>query len=59
MGDSYRLYLRDTDKKNEAHRDALQEASTAVMALVDATVTDVLPSIQEDLDQGDYTDIID
>ena len=59
LGDSYRLYLRDTAKISQQHTDALKQASSAVMDLDNATKDQVLPSIEEDIEMGDYQDIID
>ena len=35
MGESYRVYFRDTNKINEQHHLALEESSQAVMDLID------------------------
>ena len=41
MGESYRVYLRDTNKINEQHRDALMASSKSTMALIE-TVEDTV-----------------
>ena len=47
VGESYRVYLRDTNKINEQHRDALKASLEATMALVehveDAELEELLP----------------
>lgn len=54
LGESYRLYLRDTNKINQQHREALAQASKAVMDLLNALPSDV----DEDTEMGDWADII-
>ena len=58
VGESYRVYLRDTNKINAQHRDALKASLEATMALVehveDAVLDELLP---EDADQAEeYAD---
>ena len=47
VGESYRVYLRDTNKINEQHRDALKASLEATMALIehveDAVLEELLP----------------
>ena len=47
VGESYRVYLRDTNKINEQHRDALKASLEATMALIehveDAELEELLP----------------
>ena len=47
VGESYRVYLRDTNKINEQHRDALKASFEATMALIehveDAVLEELLP----------------
>lgn len=57
LGESYRLYLRDTAEINKMHDEALQKASQRVMTLLGAN-KDALPSMAtEDSNMGDYVDI--
>ena len=60
MCESYRTYLRDTDKINSQHLEALVEASSEVMNLLGASLDDLkLPDeIEENLEMGEYMDII-
>ena len=58
MGESYRVYLRDTNKINEQHRDALMASSQATMALIETvedTVFDQL-SPEDAIQAGEYDD---
>ncbi len=58
MGESYRIYLRDTQKISEQHIDALDEASEAVMALLEAAASDIVPTLtEEDTTMGSYQDL--
>lgn len=61
LGDSYRLYLRDTNAINDRHRDALAKASAAVMKLIGNNLDEsLLPDIvPEDTDMGDEYDEMD
>lgn len=59
LGDSYRLYLRDTLAMNEQHRERLEKEAHAVMALLgenfdETLLPDVVP---EDTDMGEYHDL--
>lgn len=57
LGESYRLYLRDTAEINKMHDEALQKASQRVMELLGEN-RDILPSTAtEDSEMGDYVDI--
>ena len=59
MGESYRTYLRDTEKINNQHLAALADASSEVMNLIDSMNNLSIPDdIEEDLEMGEYTDII-
>ena len=59
MGESYRTYLRDTDKITDQHLVALADASSEVMNLIDSMNNLSIPDdIEEDLEMGEYTDII-
>ena len=60
LGESYRVYLRDTNKINHQHVDALQESSQAVMDLISSDITDVMEPLSkedtlvtEEYDSGD------
>ena len=58
MSESYRVYLRDTNKINEQHRDALMASSQSTMALIEAvkeTVFDQL-SPEDAIQAGEYDD---
>lgn len=56
LGDSYKIYLRDTQAINEQHRDALKKASKEVQTML-AQNLDVLPDeCNEEVDMGDYID---
>ena len=59
MGESYRTYLRDTDKINNQHLAALTDASSEVTNLINSMDKLSIPDdIKEDLEMGEYTDII-
>jgi hypothetical protein len=54
MGDSYKLYLRDTSILQHKHIDALRKESDELMKLL-GTNKDVLPNVVPvDNDMGDY-----
>ena len=58
MGESYRVYLRDTNKINEQHKDALEPSLQATMALIetveDVTIEQLLP--EDAVQAGEYDD---
>ena len=57
-GESYRVYLRDTNRINEQHKDALKSSLQATMALI-ATVKDVSfeqLSPEDAVQAGEYDD---
>ena len=58
LGESYRVYLRDTIKTNEQHNDALQESSQAVMDLLDSAISEELEFLSEEdiKNSGEYDD---
>ena len=57
MSESYQVYLRDTTKTSEQHLAALDEATAAVLALLEASPEDVCPSVTpEDVTMGNYQD---
>ena len=57
MGDSFRMYLRDTSMINMQHRDTLENASTEFSSLVAlASLPDVVPV---DDYMGEYDDDMD
>jgi hypothetical protein len=58
MGESYRVYLRDTDKINEQHNLALEESSQAVMDLIDSNIDNQMQTLsKEDREEsGEYVD---
>ena len=60
MGKSCRTYLCDTDKINNQHLTAPTEASSEVMKLLINSMDNLsMPDeIEEDLEIGEYTDII-
>ena len=54
MGDSYKLYLRDTSVLQHKHIDALKKESDEVMKLLGTNIN-VLPNVVPvDNDMGDY-----
>ena len=58
MGESYRVYLRDTNKVNEQHKDALKSYLQATMVLIE-TVEDVTfeqLSPEDAVQAGEYDD---
>ena len=58
MGESYRVYLRDTNKINQQHKDALISSLQATMALIE-TVEDVSLkqlSPEDAVQAGEYDD---
>ena len=58
MGESYRVCLRDINKINEQHRDALKASLEATMDLVehiDDTVLEEL-STEDAIQAGEYDD---
>ena len=58
LGESYRVYQRDTIKTNEQHNDALQESSQAVMDLLDSATSEELDLLSEEdiKNSGEYDD---
>ena len=55
LGESYRVYLRDTPKINAQHREALSDSSNAVMELVNADMRNSFPQVTaNDRDFGEY-----
>ena len=60
LGDSYRMYLRDTSAINQQHNDALDPASKEVMAALAGNDSDELrpEEISQDESMGSYEDII-
>ena len=54
------MYLRDTKVMNEQHLKALEDSSSAVMAILQANLESLqLPDdVVEDLNMGEYEDII-
>jgi len=54
MGDSYKLYLRDTSILQHKHIDALKKESDELMKLLGTNIN-VLPNVVPvDNDMGDY-----
>ncbi len=54
MGDSYKLYLRDTSILQHKHIDALEKESNEIMKLLGSN-RDVLPNVVSvDVEMGDY-----
>ena len=58
MGESYRIYLRDTAKSNKQHNEALEEMSQSVISLLEANLEDsFVPLTEEELNgSGEYDD---
>ena len=58
MGDSYRLYLRDTAKINQQHNQALEKASAEVMALLSTNIDNLLveDAPETDNSMGEYVE---
>ena len=61
MGDSYQLYLRDTDVIHDQHSKALSEATARVLGLLQENLgPDVIPEeVAEDNEMGNYEDFED
>ena len=66
MGDSFRMYLRDTHVIQDQHREALRASSEEVMDLVSALPADILclsimseETAGEEEDMGVYHDDMD
>ncbi len=66
MGDSFRMYLRDTHVIQDQHHEALRASSEQVMDLVSALPADILrlsimskESAGEEEDMGVYQDEMD
>ncbi len=59
LGDSYRLYLRDTLAMNEQHRERLEKEARAVLVLLGENFDEnLLPDVvPEDTDMGEYHDL--
>ena len=56
MGDSYKLYLRDTSVINKQHSSAMKRVNGQVLALLGSNVH-IIPSEQEeDIQMGTYLD---
>ena len=47
MGESYRVYLRDTHKINEQHNLALKESSQAVIYLIDSNIDNQIQALSD------------
>ena len=56
MGESYRVYLRDTNKIREQHNEALQESSQNVMELINNINDDDMDHLSERYESGEYDD---
>ena len=58
MGESYRVYLRDTNKINEQHKDALTASPRSTMALIDAVDDAVFGQLspEDAIQAGEYDD---
>jgi hypothetical protein len=58
MGESYRVYLRDTNTINEQHNSALEESSQAVMDLIDSDIDNQMQTLSEEdrEESGEYED---
>ena len=58
MGESYRVYLRDTNKINEQHRDALMASSQSTMAFIETVEDAVLDQLapEDAIQAGEYDD---
>ena len=56
MGESYRVYLRDTNKTREQHNEALQESSQNVMELIDLINNDDMDQLSGRYESGKYDD---
>ena len=58
MGESYRVYLRDTNTINEQHNLALKESSQAVMDLIDSKNDNQMQTVSEEdrEEPGEYDD---
>jgi hypothetical protein len=66
MGNSFRMYLRDTDVIQDKHLDILRAASQEVIDLIDADTNALLSEIatgltnvELDNEMGDYEDDMD
>ena len=58
MGESYRVYLRDTNKINEQHKDALIASSQSTMASIEAVEDAVFDQLspEDAIQAGEYDD---
>ena len=57
LGESYRVYLRDTEKTRSQHVEALSKSSQAVMDLIDSSIQDDMDDpIEEDVTEYDDGD---
>ena len=58
MGESYRVYLRETKKINEQHKDALNASLQATMALVETVENAVFEQLlpEDAIQAGEYDD---
>ena len=58
MGESYRVYLRDTNKINEQHKDALMASSQSTMVLIEAVEDAVFNQLspEDAIQAGEYDD---
>ena len=58
MGESYRVYLRDTNKVNEQHKDALIASSQSTVALIEAVEDAVFDQLshKDAIQAGEYDD---
>ena len=56
MGESYRVYLRDTNKIRKQHSEALQESSQNVMELIDNVSDDNMDHLSGICESGECDD---
>ena len=59
LGDSYKIYLRDTQAINEQHRDALEKASKKVQELLAQNLATLPEDCEIDTNMGEYIDFED
>ena len=56
LGESYRVYLRDTNKINEKHMEALKSSAKKTVELLDCTQQEDSEIDQIYADMGEYND---
>ena len=59
LGESYCVYLRDTNKISQQHNEALNESSQAVMDLIESDINNTMEPLSDKdaRESGEYHDV--